>query len=47
MRKQEKQKIKSSFIRDFKLGDNIIYNLKILGLFYVYFNKENKENKCL
>ncbi len=47
MRKQEKQKIKSSFIRDFKLGDNIIYNLKILGLFYVYFNKENKENKLL
>lgn len=39
--------INSGFIADFKLGDNIVYNLKTLGLLYKYYNQENDYDKQL
>lgn len=40
-------KVKSDFIGDFKLGDNINYNLKILSLLYKYRSDSTENIKIL
>jgi hypothetical protein len=40
--------IKSKFIGNFKLGDNIVHNLNVLGLLYrVYANEDNDGKRLL
>lgn len=41
------QKFDSSFIGSFKLGDNINYNLKILGRLYEYYESSSRDKKHL
>lgn len=40
-------KIAANFIGDFKLGDNINFNLKVLFLLYKYFEEGNEQEKNL
>lgn len=39
--------VKSHFIGNFKVGDNINHNIKILTLLYEYYDHESDENKNL
>jgi hypothetical protein len=39
--------IESKFIGDFKIGDNIVYNLNILALLYNQFNASDAEKRRL
>lgn len=39
--------ISSSFIGDFKLGDNIVHNLEIMGLLYRQYEIANQQEKRL
>jgi hypothetical protein len=39
--------IQSKFIGDFKIGDNIVYNLKVLALLYEQYNAAGAANRRL
>ena len=40
-------KISSNFIGNFKIGDNINYNLRVVALLYKYFNQASEHEKHL
>lgn len=37
--------INSRFVTNFKLGDNIVYNIELLGLLYINYSKETPKNR--